>query len=138
MTDKLHRIHAVPSKGHSLDIGATRWRPADGGTRDEKASQARRLAVCWNVCEGWPTEALEEGVLSMTEGCIRELLVAIDALPGETVVHTIAHALRYLREKQAAALDTTGGRLHDCPSCLGQSLDQGVVDGGGADDGADE
>jgi hypothetical protein len=123
--DKLHRTHAAPSKGHSLDIGPTRWRPADGGSRDEKAAQARRLAVCWNVCEGWPTEALEEGVLSMSEGCIRELLTAIEALPGETVVHAIANALRYLREKQEAALDTTGGRMHDCPSCLGS-----VVEGG--------
>jgi len=56
-----HRVHAAPASGRggcSLDIGPVRWR-GEGGDQETKREVAYRLAVCWNVAEGWPTEALE-------------------------------------------------------------------------------
>jgi hypothetical protein len=42
---------------------------------DMQAAIARRLAVCWNACQGISTEALESGV-------IQEMRAALDFLQG--------------------------------------------------------
>jgi hypothetical protein len=83
--------------------GEQTWRMDGRAPLDLKAAVARRLAVCWNVCEGFPTEQLELGLL-------RELCNAVAA--GD-----IAKAQELLA-KSDRGCDTTDGRLHDCQPCL--------------------
>jgi hypothetical protein len=100
---RLHHIHASPQ--------ATRvefdqpveiiWR-GDGGSLPRKRDMARRLAVCWNVLEGIPTEALESGML-------REVFEAIDA--GD-----IRRARRAAAVVDASIELTADGRAHRCKS----------------------
>jgi hypothetical protein len=127
MADRLHRIHAAPAAGKggcSVDIGQNRWRPEGGKDRDEKRAAARRIAVCWNVLEGWPTDALESGALLEVDEAALALLdeldhvdlerVAVDRSPG------ICEAMKRLRAafaKRDALIDLTNGRKHDCESC---------------------
>jgi hypothetical protein len=102
---KLHRIHAsAQSTRFQIDELHTTWR-GEGGKLSlaTKIDIAHRMAVCWNVAEGIPTEVLEGGIL-------RELTQAV--LDGD-----LARAQAAL-SKLHAGTDTTHGRLHDCPSCL--------------------
>ena len=58
-----HRVHAAPASGRggcSLDTGPVRWR-GEGGTQEGKRELAYRLALCWNLAEGWPTEPSKRG-----------------------------------------------------------------------------
>lgn len=113
---RLHRLHAAPClTGCSLDIGPVRWRPADGGTWDEKTAQAHRLALVWNLCEGLPTAALEAGHLARQADALEALLEAWAS--GEDLVPHVA-ALNALRDSVQDSFDVTEGRLHDCESCL--------------------
>lgn len=119
---RLHRIHAGPSAGkggNSFNIGEVRWR-GEGGSNDAKREMAYRAAVTWNVCEGWPTDALESGALREVDDAAYALLEEL----GEVDEHdapALADAVRRLRDAFAQRdplQDTTGGRLHDCESCL--------------------
>lgn len=102
---KLHRIHAAPQASRvqfKHDGVEMTWR-GDGATLELKTQTAHRMAVCWNVCEGIPTELLEDGLLS-------EICNAVAA--GD-----ISRAKDALI-KIDRGTDTTDGRLHDCESCL--------------------
>ncbi len=100
---KLHRIHAMneATRLQIDDLGMT-WR-GDGGDPRLKVDISHRLAVCWNVCEGMPTELLLSGVL-------RDLIAAVDA--GD-LAGAQAQLARMDRD-----IDRTDGRLHDCKHCL--------------------
>jgi hypothetical protein len=123
-----HRIHAAPASGAggcSVDIGASRWRADGGKDREEKRAHARRIAVCWNVLEGWPTEALEDGVLRLVDDAARALLAAADCVDTDKIDPADARALTAACDAMRAAFatrdpkqDTTHGRLHDCPACM--------------------
>jgi hypothetical protein len=120
-----HRVHAAPASGRggcSLDIGPVRWR-GEGGDQETKRELAYRLAVCWNVAEGWPTEALERGVLRSVEAGLVDLLrvleVHLDRVPDD--VRRLAERILRLLEERDAHCDLTDGRPHDCPACLAKT-----------------
>ena len=117
-----HRVHAAPASGRggcSLDIGPVRWR-GEGGDQETKRELAYRLAVCWNVAEGWPTEALEAGVLrSVEDGLVKllELLrVRSEDVPCD--IRKLGDRLSRLIEERDTHYDLTDGRPHDCAACL--------------------
>jgi hypothetical protein len=109
-----HRVHAAPASGRggcSLDIGPVRWR-GEGGDQETKRELAYRLAVCWNVAEGWPTEALEAGVLRSVEEGLFELLDLLETRSAEVPddVRTVGERLSRLLEARDAHYDLTDGR----------------------------
>jgi hypothetical protein len=117
-----HRVHAAPASGRggcSLDVGPVRWR-GEGGTREEKRELAYRLTLCWNLAEGWPTEALEEGILRSVEDALVQLLKLLDErsqeIPNE--VRALADQLCSLLNERDLHYDLTDGRPHDCAACL--------------------
>ena len=120
-----HRVHAVPASGRggcSLDIGPVRWR-GEGGDQEAKRELAYRMAVCWNVAEGWPTEALEAGVLRLVEDGLIELLELL-----KTHSEDVPDGLRKLGDRLSRLLgerdmhyDLSDGRPHDCPACLART-----------------
>ena len=117
-----HRVHAAPASGRggcSLDIGPVRWR-GEGGDQQSKRELAYRMAVCWNVAEGWPTEALERGILRSVEDGLVELLellkVRSEEVPND--IRTLGKRLSRLLEERDTRFDLTDGRPHDCAACL--------------------
>jgi hypothetical protein len=117
-----HREHAAPVSGRggcSLDIGPVRWR-GEGGDQDTKRELAYRMVVCWNVAEGWPTEALEKGILRSVEDGLVELLGLLDVrsedVPDE--VRALGRRILGLLEERDAYYDLTDGRPHACEVCL--------------------
>jgi len=99
----LHHVHASPqaSRVEFAQPVEITWR-GDGGSLPCKRDMARRLAVCWNVLEGIPTEALESGML-------REVFEAIDA--GD-----IKRAQRAAAVVDASIELTADGKVHCCKS----------------------
>ena len=121
-----HRVHAAPASGRggcSLDIGPVRWR-GEGGDQETKRELAYRMAVCWNVAEGWPTEALEKGILRSVEDGLAELLglleVRVEEVPDD--VRLLGERLSRLLEERDTHYDLTDGRPHDCAGCLGKPV----------------
>ena len=117
-----HRVHAAPASGRggcSLDIGAIRWR-GEGGDQETKREVAYRLALCWNLAEGWPTGALEKGILRSVEDTLVELLDLLDRRSAEVPadVRTLADRLSCLLEERDTQYDLTDNRPHDCAACL--------------------
>ena len=117
-----HRVHAAPASGRggcSLDIGPVRWR-GEGGDQESKRELAYRMAVCWNVAEGWPTEALETGVLRSVEDGLAELLELLEVRSEEVPedLRALGDRLSWRLEERDANYDLTDGRPHDCPGCL--------------------
>ena len=117
-----HRAHAAPASGRggcSLDVGPSRWR-GEGGDQETKREVAYRLALCWNLAEGWPTEALQKGILRSVEDTLVELLDLLDRRPAEVPadICTLADRLRRLIEERDTHHDLTDGRPHDCATCL--------------------
>lgn len=102
---KLHHVHVSP-QATRLQFDQPRqmtWRADGAAPLPLKRDVARRLAVCWNVLEGIPTEALESGVLL-------EICEAIDAGDME-------RAKRALAQLDAASEDTADGKPHACEAC---------------------
>ena len=129
-TLSLHRMHAAPASGtggSSFDLGAVRWR-GEGGDTAWKRSVAHRLCLCWNLCEGWPTSTLEDGVLRELDDVSFRLEAALTdllandpcALPREII--TLVETASALRAARDADYDDTDGRPHDCPDCLRKGL----------------
>jgi len=119
-----HRVHASPASGRggcSLDIGPVRWR-GEGGDQETKRELAYRLALCWNLAEGWPTEALERGVLQSVEDGLVELLELLEVRSEEVPddIRTLGKRLSRLLEERDTRFDLTHGRPHDCAACLGK------------------
>ena len=117
-----HRIHASPASGRggcSLDTGPVRWR-GEGGDQETKRELAYRLALCWNLAEGWPTEALEKGILRSVEDALVQLLDLIRERSQEVPddMRTLADRLSRLLEERDTHFDLTDGRPHDCAACL--------------------
>ena len=117
-----HRVHAAPASGRggcSLDIGAIRWR-GEGGDQETKREVAYRLALCWNLAEGWPTKALEKGVLRSVEDMLAQLLELLEVRSEEVPddVRTLTNRLARLLEERDTHFDLTDGRPHDCTACL--------------------
>jgi hypothetical protein len=117
-----HRVHAVTASGRggcSLDIGPVRWR-GEGGDQEAKRELAYRLAVCWNLAEGWPTEALETGVLLSVEDGLVKLLQLLRARSEDVPddVRALGRRLSRLLEERDTHYDLTDDRPHDCPGCL--------------------
>jgi hypothetical protein len=117
---KLHRIHAAPISGVggcSLDIGPTRWR-GEGGSMDERRAQSFRLSLAWNLLEGMPTDAAESGAIRDYYEAVDALLVAIGTDPA------YQDAVARVRDAwDRHDMDVTGGRLHDCESCLAEEAE---------------
>lgn len=44
-----------------------------GDTEEQASANARRLAACWNACDGIPTEALEDGSARAERDELREM-----------------------------------------------------------------
>ena len=121
-SERWHRVHAAPASGRggcSFDIGPVRWR-GEGGTQEDKRELAYRLALCWNLAEGWPTEALEKGILRSVEDTLVQLLDLLDRRSAEVPaeVRTLADRLSSLLEERDTHYDLTDGRPHDCAACL--------------------
>jgi len=117
-----HRVHAVPASGRggcSLDIGAIRWR-GEGGDQETKREVAYRLALCWNLAEGWPTRALEKGILRSVQDTLVQLLDLLDRRAAEVPadIRTLADRLSCLLKERDTHYDLTDGRPHDCAACL--------------------
>jgi hypothetical protein len=117
-----HRVHAAPASGRggcSLDIGPVRWR-GEGSDQEVERELAYRMAVCWNVAEGWPTEALERGVLRSVEDGLLELLELLEVHSKEVPddVRALGERLSRLLEERDTHYDLTDGRPHDCAACL--------------------
>ena len=117
-----HRIHASPASGRggcSLDTGPVRWR-GEGGDQETKRELAYRLALCWNLAEGWPTEALEKGILRSVEDRLVELLELLEIrsedIPDD--VRALGKRLSPLLEERDTHYDLTDARPHDCAACL--------------------
>jgi hypothetical protein len=81
------------------------------------------MAVCWNVAEGWPTEALEKGVLRSVEDGLVELLELLEARSEEVPedVRALGERLSRLLEERDTHYDLTDGRPHDCAACLART-----------------
>ena len=121
-----HRIHASPASGRggcSLDTGPVRWR-GEGGDQETKRELAYRLALCWNLAEGWPTEALEKGILRSVEETLVELLALLEVRSEEVPndIRTLGKRLSRLLEERDMHYDLTDGRPHDCAACLAKSV----------------
>ena len=117
-----HRVHASPASGRggcSLDTGPVRWR-GEGGDQETKRELAYRLALCWNLAEGWPTEALEKGILRSVEDGLVQLLALLEVRSEDVPddVRALAGRLSRLLEERDANYDLTDGRPHDCAACL--------------------
>lgn len=65
---------------------------------------AYRLALCWNICEGWPTAELERGVLREVDDLARELVDEVLAL-GDDAPRELARIATLLRSAYAARDD---------------------------------
>ncbi len=120
-----HRVHAAPASGRggcSFDIGPTRRR-GEGGDQETKRELAYRLAVCWNVAEGWPTDALEAGLLRSVEDGLVRLLDILETRSEDVPddVRALGERLSRLPEERDAHSDLTKGRPHDCPACLAKT-----------------
>jgi hypothetical protein len=78
------------------------------------------MAVCWNVAEGWPTEALEAGILRSVEDTLMELLELLGVWSKDIAddVRTLGARLSRLLEERDTRFDLTDGRPHDCAACL--------------------
>lgn len=103
---KLHRFHCAPqaTRVHvALPEHEMTWRADGRAPLDLKRDVAHRLAVCWNVLEGVPTEVLLQGHLL-------EMCMAIDAGDLERAKAALA--------KLDRGSDWSDGRPHDCPGCL--------------------
>lgn len=103
---KLHRFHMVDQSTRLQFDHPTlvmTWRADGRYSLDLKNAIAHRLAVCWNVLEGMPTELLEQGLLL-------EMCEAIDAGDMDRAKAALAKIDR--------DTDQTDGRPHDCASCL--------------------
>ena len=111
-----HRLHAAPASGRggcSLDTGPVRWR-GDGGDRETKRELAYRLALCWNLAEGWPTESLEKGILRSVEETPVELLELLEVRSNDIPedVRILGDRLSRLLEERDTRFDLTDGRPH--------------------------
>lgn len=110
---KLHRYH-MRDQASRLEFAAPEssfsmaWRADGRYPLALKGSIAHRLAVCWNVLEGMPTDLLEKGLLL-------ELVQAIDAGDMERAKAAVAQMDR--------GIDHTNGRAHDCSACLNREAD---------------
>jgi len=129
--EKLHRIHASPASavgGCSVDIGEDRWR-GDGSKKGEyKRQVARRIAVTWNVCEGWPTDALEAGALKEVDDAVRNLIAVAEKSTTDTFPVDICNAIGRLRValyNRDLGFDFTDGRAHDCDVCPKETEEKG-------------
>jgi hypothetical protein len=100
---KLHHTHAAAqaSRVELHDLNQV-WR-GEGGNLPVKRDVAHRLATCWNVLEGIPTEALLDGAL-------RDLFAAVDA--GD-----LAGAQAIVARFDARIERTADGSAHDCAGC---------------------
>jgi hypothetical protein len=78
------------------------------------------LALCWNLAEGWPTEALEKGILRSVEDGFVQLLSLLEVrsedIPDD--IRTLGKRLSLLLEERDKHYDLTHGRPHDCAACL--------------------
>lgn len=79
---------------------------------------ARRLAVCWNICEGYPTEALEAGILPDVYEATCALLKYAEKQWDPQMAKLCAN-LRKALKTETDAIDFRDGRLNDCdsPAC---------------------
>jgi hypothetical protein len=111
----------VAARARSAEPGppSQRWR-GEGGDQETKRELAYRLALCWNLAEGWPTEALEKGILRSVEDALVELLALLELRSEEVPeeVRSLAGRLSRLLEERDTHFDLTDGRPHDCAACL--------------------
>ena len=81
-----------------------------------RVAGTRRL----NLAEGWPTEALEEGILRSVEDTLVELLelleVRFEDIPDDA--RTLGARLSRLLDERDVHYDLTDDRPHDCAACL--------------------
>lgn len=99
---KLHHIHAAAAASR-VELDDLTWR-GEGGSLPRKREVARRLAVCWNVCEGIPTAELERGLLRLVFEAIRagdfafaqQLVRSVDVMVE--LVHGKPHACKACSE----------------------------------------
>lgn len=134
----LHRLHASPASGLggvSFDLEEYRWRCDGGGKGERTRATARRLVVCWNVLEGWPTVELEDGCLREVDGAAREVIESYEMLDGPVSGEEERARLKKSVERLKAAFakrdmkqDLTHGRPHDCEGCLDKDKKQDTSD----------
>jgi len=99
---RLHRLHAANQATRvQFDTLGITWR-GDGGSVELKTEMAHRLALCWNLCEGFTTETLERGMM-------RDLPQAVYDGDIDTA--------RRLVSEMDRAVDRSDGRLNDCVQC---------------------
>jgi len=78
----VHAAHDVQGKGWRVDIEGATWRVESSQSTAISKAMALRLAVCWNVLEGIPTQAL-------LDGCVRDFYKAANDL--ETLASQLEH-----------------------------------------------
>jgi hypothetical protein len=103
---KLHHVHATPQSTRLEfdDLDRMTWRAEGRHSMSLKSEVAIRAATCWNVLEGFPTDALADGV-------IRDIFIAIRS--GDLA---LAHALVAKFDAQIEL--TADGDAHACAACL--------------------
>jgi len=111
----------VAARARSAEPGprSQRWR-GEGGDQETKRELAYRLALCWNLAEGWPTEALEKGILRSVQDTLVELLQLLEVRSNDIPddVRMLGNRLSRLLAERDAHCDLTDGRPHDCAACL--------------------
>ena len=113
--DRLHRVHATPTSGNSLDLAGARWRPTGSATMEQNQKVAYRMALCWNVLEGIPNAALDAGVLRELHEVSWQL---VDAHRARSPVEALLGRLAELMGTFDRQIDLTDGRLTDCPCAI--------------------
>jgi hypothetical protein len=96
-----------------------RWR-GEGGDQESKRELAYRLVLCWNLAEGWPTEALEKRILRSVEDTLVELLELLEVRSGDVPddIRTLGDRLSQLLAERDTHYDLAEVRPHDCAVCL--------------------
>lgn len=112
---KLHRIHAGQQATRvELNTLNMTWR-GEGGDPSLKEAIAFRLAACWNVLEGIPSERL-------VTGFVRDLIAAVQA--GDLAL------ARELAARAVDAVELIDGRPHDCAACIKTDADDEEIEAG--------
>lgn len=100
--EELHREHVgydPAGGGWRLDLPEGMSVRMEGGTKELRQAAALRLAVCWNLMEGLPTERLLAGVVGDFYKKADELTALLaKGTPSYKRLKTVAKELRALDE----------------------------------------
>lgn len=113
----LHRFHLTP-RGRRVRLVHHELRLSSsitGGTADQARAFAWRIALAWNMAEGWPAKAAEAGALRALDDAVHQLVEAHER--GQDCSNIIALIAARLRHRDALQ-DLQHERVFDCAQCV--------------------